>query len=284
MKKIISSAVLGCMVMGLTACGGTKTADNDKLQVYTSFYAMYDITREIAGDKADVYSMCPVGTEPHDYEPKTTDMAKLTEADVFIYNGGGMESWAEKAAATLKDVTVVAASDSVDKQENSDPHIWLYPMNALKEAEAVKNALSEKDAGNSGTYEANYEVFKNKINELDAKYKAMAETSANKDIVVAHEAYGYLCTAYGLNQIAVESVQGGEPSPTRMAEIVNIMKEKNIKYICAEELESSKAVETIANETGAETVDLNPFEGDTEDRSYFEVMEDNLEVLKKILN
>lgn len=284
MKKIVSAAVIGAMVMGLTACGGSKTADNDKLQVYTSFYAMYDIAREIAGDKADVYSMCPVGTEPHDYEPKTTDMAKLTEADVFIYNGGGMESWAQKAASTLKNVRVVAASDAVEKQENSDPHIWLYPMNALKEAEEVKNALVEKDAGNSEAYEANYEAFRDKIYELDTQYRDMAENSKNKDIVVAHEAYGYLCTAYGLNQIAVESVQGGEPSPTRMAEIVNLMKEKDIKYICAEELESSKAVEAIAKETGAEIVDLNPFEGDTENRSYFDVMKENLEVLTKILN
>ena len=69
-----------------------------------------------------------------------------------------------------------------------------------------------------------------------------------------------------------------------MAEIINLMREKNIGYICAEELTSSKTVETIAAETGAEVAELNPFEGDTEDRSYFEIMEENLEVLKKILN
>ena len=68
-----------------------------------------------------------------------------------------------------------------------------------------------------------------------------------------------------------------------MAEIVNTIKEKNIQYICAEELESSKVVDTIAKETGAQTVSLNPFEGDKENRDYFEVMENNLEVLKQIL-
>lgn len=284
MKKIISIITLICVTLCLSACGGGTAGTTEKPQVYTSFYAMYDFAREIAGDKADVYSMCPVGTEPHDYEPKTTDMAKLTEADVFVYNGGGMEAWAQKAADTLKNVKLVCASENIEKLDNSDPHIWLYPMNALKEAEAIKNALVECDSENSGAYEANFDSFKNRITELDSEYRTVTESAAKKDIVVAHEAYGYLCNAYGLNQIAVESVNGAEPSTTRMAEIINLMREKNIGYICAEELTSSKTVETIAAETGAEVAELNPFEGDTEDRSYFEIMEENLEVLKKILN
>ncbi|MDO5397914.1 MAG: zinc ABC transporter substrate-binding protein [bacterium] len=284
MKKIISIIAMLCTTLSLTACSGGETvSDSGRRQVYTSFYAMYDLTSEIAGDKADVYSMCPVGTEPHDYEPKTTDMAKLTEADIFVYNGGGMESWAEKSSDTLKDVKTVCVSDHIEKLENSDPHSWLYPINALKAAEAIKNALAECDPNNSAAYEVNYEGFKTKAEELDAKYRSMSAAAVKKDIVVAHEAYGYLCDAYGLNQIAVESVQGGEPSPTRMAEIISYMRENNIGYICAEELASSKAVETIAAETGAETVTLNPFEGDTGGKGYFEVMNENLEVIEKIL-
>lgn len=285
MKKIISIIAMLCIALSLTSCSSNEAvSDSEKLQVYTSFYAMYDLTREIAGGNADVYSMCPVGAEPHDYEPKTTDMAKLTEADVFVYNGGGMEAWAEKSADTLKNVKTICVSEHIEKLENSDPHSWLYPMNALKAAEAIKNALTERDPENSAAYEMNYEGFKTKAEELDAKYRSMSDSSAKKDLVVAHEAYGYLCDAYGLNQIAVESVQGGEPSPTRMAEIISHMRENNIGYICAEKLTSSKAVETIAAETGAETVTLNPFEGDTEDKSYFTVMEENLEVMTKILN
>lgn len=281
MKKIISIITIICTAFSLASCSGKDTSG--KLQVYTSFYAMYDLTREIAGDKVEVYSMCPVGTEPHEYEPKTTDMARLTEADIFVYNGGGMESWAEKSADTLKNVKTVCASEHIEKLENSDPHSWLYPMNALKTAEAVKDALTECDPENSAAYEMNYEGFKAKAEELDAKYRSMSAAAARKDIVVAHEAYGYLCDAYGLNQIAVESIQGGEPSPTRMAEIISLMRSNNIGYICAEELASSKAVETIAAETGAETVTLNPFEGDTDGKSYFEVMNENLEVMSKIL-
>lgn len=283
MKKIISIITMLCAILSLTACGGEDVTDSGRLQVYTSFYAMYDITREIAGDKADVYSMCPVGAEPHDYEPKTTDMAKLTEADVFVYNGGGMESWAEKSADTLKDVKTVCVSDNIEKLENSDPHSWLYPINAIKAAESIKNALIECDQENSAAYEMNYSSFKTKAEKLDANYRSVSALSERKDLVVAHEAYGYLCDAYGFNQISVESVQGEEPSPKRMAEIITYMQENNIAYICAEELTSSKAVEAIAAETEAEIVTLNPFEGDTNDRSYFEVMNENLSVIEKVL-
>jgi zinc transport system substrate-binding protein len=244
---------------------------------------MYDFARQIGGDEVDVYSMCPVGTEPHDYEPKTTDMAKLSESDVFIYNGHGMESWAEKTASTLKNVKVVCASEGIDADNKNDPHIWLDPENALKEAENIKNAFVEADSSHSEIYEKNYRVFEEKIKELDEEYSSVISGKENKTVVVAHSAYGYLCDAYGLEQIAVENSQGEEPSPTRMAEIVDIMREKGIKHICAEELESSKVIESIANETGASISTLNPFEGDIEAKDYFEVMRNNLEVLKEIL-
>ncbi|EKC63372.1 ABC transporter metal-binding lipoprotein, partial [human gut metagenome] len=67
----------------------------------TSFYAMYDFAKTIGGDDIDLTNIVPTGTEPHDFEPTASDMAKLSEADIFIYNGVGMESWADKIIETL---------------------------------------------------------------------------------------------------------------------------------------------------------------------------------------
>lgn len=258
--------------------------DPNKLQVYTSFYAMDDLARQIGGDKIQTHLMCPVGTEPHDYEPKTSDMAKLSEGDVFIYNGAGMEAWAPKAAGTQKNVRAVCASDGVSLIDGSDPHIWLDPKNALKQAENIKNAFAECDSENKYYYEENFRKFSETITALDSEYKAVIEKAQYREIVTAHAAYGYLCSAYGLEQIAIENAQGGEPSPAAMAQIIDTVKEKGIRYICAEELASDKLVQTVAQATGAEIVTLNPFEGDTEGRGYEEIMRANLEVLKKILS
>ena len=270
MKKL-TLFILSAMLM-LSGCGAGRenvTEKSSKLCVYTSFYAMYDFAKLIGGDRIDVYSMCPSSSEPHDYEPKTSDMAKLSEADVFIYSGMGMESWAEKTVSSLKSssLKVVEASDNIPyTAENYDPHVWLNPENA-------------------DYYNANFKDCKEKTEKLINDYKTAAASFKDRNVVVAHAAYGYLCDAFNLNQTSIENASGeGEPSPARMAEIIDFVKNNNIKYIFSQELEATKTVEAVAKETGAEILSLNPFEGDDSGADYFTVMEENLEVLKKALN
>ena len=88
MKKIIKLIPLMLiLVLALTSC--QKNAENSgKPKVYTSFYAMYNFAKTIGGDDIDLTNIVPTGTEPHDFEPTASDMAKLSEADIFIYNGG----------------------------------------------------------------------------------------------------------------------------------------------------------------------------------------------------
>lgn len=111
MKKIIKLIPLMLiLVLALTSC--QKNAENSgKPKVYTSFYAMYDFAKTIGGDDIDLTNIVPTGTEPHDFEPTASDMAKLSEADIFIYNGVGMESWADKIIETLpQNVKVICTS------------------------------------------------------------------------------------------------------------------------------------------------------------------------------
>ena len=96
----------------MTGCGSkaNQVVDHEgKLQVYTSFYPLYDFATKVGGDKVDVVNLVPTGVEPHDYEPSARNMAALEEADVFIYNGVGMESWVDKVLSTLEneDILVV---------------------------------------------------------------------------------------------------------------------------------------------------------------------------------
>ena len=267
MKKL-TLFILSAILL-LSSCGAGRenvTEESSKLCVYTSFYAMYDFAKLIGGDRIDVYSMCPSSSEPHDYEPKTSDMAKLSEADVFIYSGMGMESWAEKTVSSLKSSS-------------------LNPENALHEMENIKNAFCEKDSENADYYNANFKDCKEKTEKLINDYKTAATSFKDRNVVVAHAAYGYLCDAFNLNQTSIENASGeGEPSPARMAEIIDFVKNNNIKYIFSQELETTKTVEAVAKETGAEILSLNPFEGDDSGADYFTVMEENLEVLKKALN
>lgn len=284
MKKIFALIVSAALI--LSGCAEKK--DSGKMQVYTSFYAMYDFAKLIGGDRADIYVLCPVGAEPHEFEPKTSDMAKLAEADVFIYNGMGMESWAQKTAQSVNnpELAVVEASKDIPfTSEDYDAHVWLDPDNALKEMENIKNAFCEKDGANADYYTANFDNCREKAKKLTDDFNAASKNFKTNNIVVSHAAFSYLCSAFNLNQTSIEGPQGeSDPSPAKMAETIDFIKTNNIKYIFSEALSSSKTLDSIAKETGAEILVLNPFEGDSEERDYFTVMEENLNSLKKALD
>ncbi|MDT3698216.1 MAG: metal ABC transporter substrate-binding protein [Thermincola sp.] len=276
-----------------------KTGDEKKISVFTSFYAMYDFTKKIGGDKIDLVNLVPAGTEPHEWEPTPTDIVNLEKADVLIYNGAGMEAWLDKVLKTLNNQKIIAVEtsknlkllDNKDQDEDLqyDPHVWLNPMLAKKQMEAIKNALVEADPSNKVYYEENYSENAKKLDDLDKEFRDTVAKFKKKDVVVAHQAFGYICDAYGLRQVAIEGLTAdAEPSPARMAEIVIFAQENNVKYIFFEELVSPKVAEAIAKEVGAETEVLNPLEGLEEEdiqagKEYFSVMMENLEALKKAL-
>lgn len=282
----------------LSSCGAdVQNSDNsDKAVVYTSFNAMYQITKEIAGDKADVECLMPSGAEPHDWEPSAGDIVKLQKADIFVYSSDDMETWVSDVLNSAKSgLDVVEASKDiaeidVDVHENDDghshgghdPHVWLDPKNAVIQAQSITDELCKTDSENADYYKQNLAVFKEKAENLDNEYKQVLQNAKTKYIIVSHEAYGYLCNAYGLEQIGIEGVMAdSEPSPAKMAEIVNFAKEHNIKYVFAENSGDTKLADTAANEIGGEVLVLSPFESGSED--YFTVMENNLQALKKAL-
>lgn len=276
-------------------------ASGKKLKVYTSFYAMYDFAKKVGGDKVKITNLVPAGTEPHDWEPATTDIINLEKADVIVYNGASMEAWSEKVLGSLQNKSLIAveaskgldlmAGHAEDGEEAAkyDPHVWLSPANAKREMENIKNAFVKADAANAEIYESNYKKYAAQFDALDQEYKTAAASFKSKDIIVAHEAFGYLCKAYGLHQVAIEGLAAdSEPDPARMSEIIKFAKEHKVKTIFFEELVSPKVSETIAKAVGAKTATFNPLEGLSEEEQakgleYFSVMRQNLQTLKNAL-
>ena len=297
----------------LTGCG-TQPADtaagDGRLRVLTSFYPMYDFACKIGGDCIDVTNMVPSGTEPHDWEPSTNDLKNLEKADVFIYNGADMEPWADDLLVSRSDTLhVVEASENVELRTTDgehehahehegadhhhgdfDPHVWLDPENAKIEMEAIKDALCAADPENSTVFQSNYEKYAAELDALDAEFREKLAPLPNRTIVVAHEAFGYLCDAYGLTQVGIEGLSpDSEPDPGRMAEVIDFVREHSISTIFFEELVSPKVAEAIASETGAQAKMLSPLEGLSDEQAasgadYFSVMHDNLAALMEALN
>lgn len=282
----------------------------------------------------------------------------MEQADVFIYNGAGMEHWVSDVLAGLSnkklisveasqgvsllrsaeeedghdheaeedshdhgtahadedghdhadeedaavsnaaaheddaaDHTVVAAPDGHDAHEHGeyDPHVWLDPMNAKQEMQNICAAFSEADPEHRADYQANYEKWAKQLDELDKIYQTTLENLSERNIVVAHEAYGYLCRRYNLTQVSIEGMSpDSEPDPGRMADIIDFVRANNVRAIFFEELSGSRTAETVAAETGVKLLTLSPLEGlsDRQEETggdYFSVMEENLQQLTEAL-
>ncbi len=288
--KTLTAALLAALCF--TGCAQEmpqSTEKDDKLNIYTSFYCVYDFAQKIAGDKAEITNLIPPGTEPHDWEPTSGDMAALSKCDVLFCSGLNMEGWLDDVKNSV-DVHAVVLSDSItDLPSRDDPHIWLDPSLADKMAKGIYGELTALDPENAEYYAQNYNTLAEKFKALDEKYKTELAPYEGKKIVVSHMAYSYLCARYGLEQIAIDGLfADSEPSPVQMKSIIDQIKENNVTTVFYEELLSRKVADMIAEETGAQLLPLNPVEGLDEEEmqageDYFTIMEENLENLKTAL-
>lgn len=314
---LTAAAALLLTAVLLTGCGGKSAVSlaDGKVNVITTFYALYDFASRIGGDKANVINLVPAGVEPHEWSPKSGDLKNIGKAQLLVYNGAGFEGWVHDFLDSLKTNSgpaVVVASDGIpllhgfaheDEDEHKheqgketheaesdiDPHVWVSPKSALKMAENIKNGLVQADAANRAYYEANYETLKRQLTDLDAKFAQSLAKASKKEIVVSHQAFGYLARDYGLTQMPIMGLSpDAEPTAQDLKAINDFVKQNNVKYIFFEELVSDRLAKTLASDAGIETMVLNPLEGLTGDEvkageNYVTVMETNLQNLMKAL-
>lgn len=275
-----------------------KKIYNEKLQITTSFYPMYFFATQIGGDKADIINITPSGVEPHDYEPTTQQIVKINQSKMLVLNGGIVEVWGNKIKDQLQEnnvLVVIAGENLMDKEFNAegkkvlDPHVWLDPILAKKQVENIRKGFEKIDPKNALQYQTNAKKLEAELDQLDKDFKQGLNNCQKKSFITSHEAFGYLAARYGINQISISGISPEEePSSQKLAEIANLVKKENIKVIFFESLVSPKLSETIAEETGAKTMALNPIEGLTEEEiktgdNYLTVMRDNLFSLQTAL-
>lgn len=283
MKNIF---IIIIILLSIFACGYNDNKNTfGKLQIYTSIYPIYDFTKKIGGEKITVYNMTKAGAEPHDFEITSKDMANLSKADLFIYNGGGMEHWVDSVKNALN-IKYVDSSSNINNQNNLDPHFWLSPKNAKIQMENIKNGLIEIDSENKNYYESNYNLYASRLDKFDNKIKNSLSNIKNRNLVLTHPAFGHFCKEYSLTQIAIAR---DEADPKAMAEIITFIKNNDIKAIFYEEFSSSKLADSIAKETQIKILTLNPIESLSEKNieageDYFSIMEKNLISLLDGLN
>lgn len=300
MKKIISIILSTCIIITLVGCSKSTInmkeettsklqSNQSKLQVVVSFNPLKEFAQAVGKDKIEVKTIVPEGVEPHDFEPKIKDMKSISDADLFVYSGFGMETWVDKTLSAIdnKNLVVVNSSNGINPIKNQDeevqehgqfdPHIWLSLKDAKIQTKNIKDALVKADKKNAGYYEKNFAEYSKKLDKLYSEYNLKFSSVKNKNFVTGHAAFGYLCRDFGLKQNSVEDVfAGGEPTPQKLKKIVELSKKYKVKVIFMEELASPRVSETLAKEIGASVQKIYTIESNEENKSYIESMEENL--------
>ncbi|MFD3445882.1 metal ABC transporter substrate-binding protein [Microbacteriaceae bacterium 4G12] len=315
MKKwsILFSLMLVLSVFFAGCSKSTSTAVEKKdtkgtLKVYTTIFPIADFAKKIGGDYVDVQSIYPAGADAHTYEPTQKQMVDIAKGDLFVYNGAELEPFAEKMEKSLKKekVKVLDSSQGVQliqfagvdddghkvsgHQHNEDPHIWLDPTLAMKQAENIKNALVELQPNHKEEFEKNYDALKAKFTDLDNQFKDLVQQAKTKEILVSHAAYGYWEHRYGIKQIPIAGLSSSdEPSQKQLADIAKTAKEHHLKYILFETFSTPKVAEVVQKETETKILRLNHLATITDNdvknkKDYFSLMEDNIAILKQAMN
>lgn len=332
MKKIITFMLVAVLaVCALSGCGTSKSGEDTKdkkIKIVTTIFPEYDWVMQILGDKADkadVTMLLDKGVDLHSYQPSTADIAKISEADVFIYVGGESDEWVEDVLKEAKNKKLKVinlmdvmgdkakeeevkegmqpeeeehaeeAKDGKEEEEvEYDEHVWLSLKNAKIFTKKIADVLSEVDKDDAKTYQANYESYAKKLDDLDKKYADAVASAKNKTLVFGDRfPFRYLVNDYGLDYYAafVGCSAESEASFETVTFLAKKIDELGLGNVLTIEGKNHKIAKTVVDNTknkNQKVLTLDSMQSTTakdvkDGATYLGIMEKNLEVLKEAL-
>lgn len=304
MKKISLVIVTLCFLM-------TSVFAEKRLSIAVTFNAMEELTKAVVKDLADVSLIIPEGMEPHEAEPTPQNLAFLTNADVLIYNGFGMEFYLDKVlkAVNNKNLVLVEASKGVkpikidddhydydddhdyddDDDDDDDhhlghhhhgdidPHTWLSLQASRIMVRNIESNLSKLDGKNAKAYNKNANLYIKQLDNLYNEYNKKFRSLKNKNLVTSHAAFAYLCRDFKLVQNSITDVFAeGEPNARQLAKLVEYCRKHKVKTIFSEETANQALAQTLSNEVAGKVVKIYTIETKEDNMSYLKRMEENL--------
>jgi len=237
-----------------------------KVNVAVSIQPQEYILEQIANNLVNTTVIVAPGSSVHTYEPKPSQMVKLSRSKLYFAIGVEFEDvWLPKFKAQNRNLKIIKTDKNIIKHPitvgeeagEMDPHIWLSPSNIKIIAKNMTNALINTDKENSKIYTKNLNIFLEKIDNLKKELKKKLSTLNLKKFLTLHPSWGYFAKEFDLEQIAIE-VRGKEPSPKELIEIIKLTKKEQVKAIFAQPEFSQKSANLIANELQIKVVKISP--------------------------
>jgi zinc transport system substrate-binding protein len=319
MRVMVSGMAL--LAMLIAGCGGSSggtpvtETPGERLSVVASFYPLTVAAEQIGGDRVQVTNLTPAGAEPHDLELDPRQTEELLQAAVVVVMGRGFQPAVERTAAQRQGVTVeilrvlpisqdgevtgdeeheheeVPPATPANPEESTslDPHVWLDPLLMAEIVNQVAEALAQAAPSEADAFRSRAQTYRAALATLHNEYAQGLASCQRREIVTAHDAFGWLASRYNLQQLGIAGISPeAEPDPRRLAELADLVRREGVTTVFTETLVSPAIADTLARETGVRTAVLNPLEGLTKDEiargaTYLSVMRDNLATLREAL-
>lgn len=274
----------------------------ERLKVMATVPPLYYFTVNVAGHRADVELLLPSQLSPHDFAATPRDLRRLSQARLLFVNGLSLEGWLEGLLRNsgLSPDQVVDTSLGVEPLKDGairkdraksgprgqDPHIWLDPLRALRQAANIRDALSRADPGGQGTYQRNFESYAGRLRLLDEEIRSSLKDVKTRYYVAFHDAFAYFAERYGLTLLAaIEEVPGRDPSPRHLARVSDLIRAHGVRSLFSPAGPLPRIVRSLAEDLGLKVYPLDPIEaGPLHPKGYERLMRGNLRLIVEALN
>jgi zinc transport system substrate-binding protein len=265
----------------VASCGSPSAKEDGRVITVTIPPFAYFV-KAVAGDDFKVSVMLPPGADHHIWEPLPAQINALAGSEAFIINGqlGFEQAWMGRFREINPDMKILDLSQNIDLIElngteeeedhngheshlhgGPDPHYWMSPVSAYVIAEDVKNYLTQLNPASAQKYAAGLKALQNNIAQVDSILREELAGAPSTTFMIYHPALGYMARDYGLEQISFED-EGKSPSPARMKALIDIARDKGINIIFIQAEYELRNAESLAGETGAGLVVINPMNKD----------------------
>lgn len=294
-KYIAIAIVLIALVIVVVVANKNKAVkeEDGKFKIVTSFYPIYIMTENITQGANNIELVNMADTNVgciHDYTLNTLDMKKIENANIFIENGLGLESFIEKITTTNKDLVIIDSSSNVQnlikEEDETNPHIWTSIENYIKQIQNISSSLIEKNPENAEIYKKNADEYIAKLEGLQSKYSRELQNLNGKSAIILNESFEYLAKDLNMNITTIHTDhEESTISAEMLKNIINKIKAEDIKIIIVDINDDLKNAQTISNETGAKIYKLDSgLTGELNKEAYLNIMNENLNTLKETQN
>jgi ABC-type Zn uptake system ZnuABC Zn-binding protein ZnuA len=267
-------AVVAGAALGASLLAGCRegSAGGGPLRVVASTSFLADIAQNVAGRVFTVERLIPLNADPHAFEPTPADIQKVSESDLLILNGAGLEGTLEQtlrnagghvkmviASAGIQPRTPKPGEPAAEHDGEADPHFWLDPVLVIGYVENIRDAFAKADPAHAAEYRANAAKYIRTLRDLDAWIRRQVALIplANRRLVMNHASHGYFADRYGFLIVGavIPSVStGSSPTARQLADLTAVIERAKVRAVFVEIDENPKLAEQIAREAGVQVV------------------------------